>query len=291
MAPLIAGQSAACIAGRGTKLAVRLLVRSWNVFHGNAAAPERGHYLERMIRLATEGDVDVVCLQEVPAWALPRLGDWSGLTSVGEVTARPVFGPIPIPAEVGRRLTDLHHGLLRSAFSGQGNAILLRPNLRVLERHSIVLNTPSFRRAKARELDLDWRRRLAWAKERRICLAVRTELEPGRTALIANLHATSSSDPRLPDAELLRAAVFADALAQPGELLVLAGDFNVPRETSATLAELTGPEWGFSDPGPWIDHVLVRGAKASPHAVWSEDQRRLDGRVLSDHAPVEVEIS
>ena len=233
MAPLIAGQSAACIAVRGTKPAVRLLVRSWNVFHGNAAAPERGHYLERMIRLATAGDVDVVCLQEVPAWALPRLGDWSGMTSVEEVAARPMFGPIPIPAEVGRRLTDLHHGLLRSAFS---------------------------------------------------------ELEPGRTALIANLHATSSSDPRLPDAELLRAAVFVDWLAQPGELVVLAGDFNVGRGTSATLAELTGARWGFSEAGPGIDHVLVRGGAASPHAVWAEEQRRLDDRVLSDHAPVEVAI-
>jgi endonuclease/exonuclease/phosphatase family metal-dependent hydrolase len=269
---------------------VRLLVRSWNVFHGNAEPPERGHYLEQMIRLATEGDVDVVCLQEVPAWALPRLGQWSGMTSVGVVAARPRFGPIPIPAEVGRRLTDLHHGILRSVFSGQANAILLRPALRVLERHSIVLNLRSFRRAKARELGLDWPTRIAWAKERRICLAVRVQLEPGRTALIANLHATSSSDPRLPDAELLRAAVFADALAQPGELLVLAGDFNVRRETSATLAELTGPEWGFSDAGPWIDHVLVRGGKASPHAVWTDEHRKLDGRVLSDHAPVEVEI-
>jgi endonuclease/exonuclease/phosphatase family metal-dependent hydrolase len=270
---------------------VRLLVRSWNLFHGNATPPERGHYLEQMIRLATQGDVDVVCLQEVPAWALPRLGDWSGLTSVGDVAARPMFGPIPIPTEVGRRLTDLHHGLLRSAFSGQANAILLRPSLRVLERHSIVLNPHSFRRTKARELDLDWGTRLRWAKERRICLAVRIEPEPGRTALVANLHATSSSDRRLPDAELLRAAVFVDGVARPGELVVLAGDFNVRREESPTLAELTSPEWGFSGAGPWIDHVLVRGGVASPHAVWSEDQRRLGDRLLSDHAPVEVEIS
>jgi endonuclease/exonuclease/phosphatase family metal-dependent hydrolase len=270
---------------------VSLLVRSWNVFHGNAAAPERGHFLERMIRLATQGDPDVVCLQEVPVWALPRLGDWSGMTAVGEVAARPLLGPIPIPAELGRRLTDLHHGVLRSAFSGQANAILLRPALRLLERHSLVLNPRSFRRAKARELALDWRTRLAWAKERRICLAVRVELEPGRTALVANLHATSSRAPRLADAELRRAAVFVDGLAQPGELVVLAGDFNLRPQTSATLAELTGPQWRFSAAGPWIDHVLVRGGSASPHTVWGEEQRRLDGRLLSDHAPVEVEVS
>jgi endonuclease/exonuclease/phosphatase family metal-dependent hydrolase len=270
---------------------VRLLVRSWNVFHGNAEAPERDHYLEQMTRLAVEGDPDVVCLQEVPVWALSRLGEWSSYAAVGAVAARPALGPIPIPAEVGRRLTDLHHGLFRSAFSGQANAILVRPALRVLEQHTLVLNDRSFRRAKARKLGLDRVTRLAWAKERRICLAARIELEPRGTGLVANLHATSISDPRIPDAELLRAAVFVDALARPDELLVLAGDFNVAPRASATLAELTGAEWGFSDSGPWIDHVLVRGAAASPHAVWSTDRRRLDGRVLSDHPPVEVEIT
>ena len=198
------------------------------------------------------------------------------------------FGPIRIPAELGRRLTGLHHGVFRSAFAGQANAILLRPTLRVLERRRLVLNPRSFRKRRSRELDLDPLARLAWAKERRMCQAVRIALAD-ETVIVANLHATAISDPRVPDAELLRAATFVDALARPDEPVVLAGDFNLSPEASATLAELR--EWGFSDSGPGIDHVLVRGAAATPHAVWADERRRLDGRVLSDHAPVEVVLS
>jgi len=36
--------------------------------------------------------------------------------------------------------------------------------------------------------------------------------------------------------------------------------------------------------------VLVRGAATSKVRVWPDDERRYDGKLLSDHAPVEVEI-
>jgi hypothetical protein len=36
--------------------------------------------------------------------------------------------------------------------------------------------------------------------------------------------------------------------------------------------------------------VLVRGAEAGAVAVWGDERRRLGGRVLSDHAPVEVRV-
>ena len=32
-----------------------LLVRTWNLFHGNAAPPERSAYLEQMVQLVSEG--------------------------------------------------------------------------------------------------------------------------------------------------------------------------------------------------------------------------------------------
>jgi endonuclease/exonuclease/phosphatase family metal-dependent hydrolase len=267
-----------------------LLVRTWNVFHGNAQPPERQAFLEEMVRLASADSPDVLCLQEVPVWALARLGEWSGMTPVGAVAARPTLGPLPIPAELGRWLTDLDHGLLRSAFTGQANAILLRPPLEGRERATIVLNDRAFRAREAERLGLDPVSRLAWAKERRVCQAVRLALPDGGTALVANLHASASSDERLADAELLRAAVFADALARPAEPLILAGDFNVVAARSATLADLGGPDWGFSGPGPGLDHVLVRGAAAGPPATWPEDRRRVSGRLLSDHAPVEVTV-
>jgi endonuclease/exonuclease/phosphatase family metal-dependent hydrolase len=270
---------------------VALLVRTWNVFHGNAVPPERRAFLRQAIELVCADGPDLVLLQEVPAWALERLDEWSEMRAFGAVAARPTIGPLPSTAEIGRRLTSLHQGLLRSAFSGEANAILVAPALQPLgEQETVVLNDRAFRRAQARWLRLDLLTRLAWAKERRVCHAVRLRLLDGRTALLANLHATAARDRRLADAELFRAATFADALAEPGELCILAGDFNVTRERSRTLADLTGPEWGFSGAGPVIDHVLVRGANVRAPDVWPPERHRVAGRLLSDHAPLEVRI-
>ena len=107
---------------------------------------------------------------------------------------------------------------------------------------------------------------------------------------VANLHGSSHPDWRVPDAELMRAAAFADSVAEPDDVLVLAGDFNVIREHSRTLEQLASPEWGFTKPISWIDQVLVRAAPASPARRWPEERRRRHGRPLSDHAPVEVTI-
>jgi endonuclease/exonuclease/phosphatase family metal-dependent hydrolase len=247
--------------------------------------------LEEAVRLVTADEPDVVCLQEVPVWALDRIGEWSGMTTYGEVAAPPRVGPFPSTAAIGRRLTSLDHGVLRSAFSGQANAILLGPRLRGVASYALELNGGRFRDAQARMFGLDVVTRLAWAKERRVCHAVRAYAADGRTFVIANLHATGLPDDRLPDAEVLRAASFADGLARPGEVCVLAGDFNVWPARSRTLAELASAEWGFSAPGPKLDQILVRGARAGTAVVWPVERRRVDGRLLSDHTPVEVELS
>jgi endonuclease/exonuclease/phosphatase family metal-dependent hydrolase len=268
-----------------------VLIRTWNVFHGRSHPPGRTLFLERMVRLVTEDRPDVLCLQEVPPWALECLGEWSGMSVFGAVAARPSIGPLPSTAELGRRLTALDPVRYRGAFAGQANAILVAPGLPVLDRESIVLNARRFRRAQARWLRLPLADELYWAKERRVCHAVRVRLADGRVAAVANLHATGSKDKRIPDAEVLRAATFADALAGPGEICVLAGDFNVTAERSVTLRELTRSEWGFSTPSEGIDHVLVRGAASSAPSRWPIAKRRADGVVLSDHAPVEVSVA
>jgi endonuclease/exonuclease/phosphatase family metal-dependent hydrolase len=227
---------------------VALLVRSWNVFHGNTKPTGRRAFLEEMIRLAAEG-ADVVCLQELPVWSLPLLGRWSGMAAAAERVARPL-----LPAPAARRATDLHHGLLRSALTGQANAILVSRALRIVDHEYVPLN----------------RRR---GRKRRNCGAVRIERESGRTLLVANLHASGL------DAELDKAVGFVEALAQPGEPIVLAGDFNRrPR-----LDE-------YSTPGAGIDHILVRGASATPLATWPPERHSHNGRVLSDHAPVELTL-
>jgi endonuclease/exonuclease/phosphatase family metal-dependent hydrolase len=269
---------------------LELLVRTWNLFHGNAQPAERRDYLSEMVRLVSADGPDVVCLQELPVWALTHLEAWSGLQAVGEVAQPARLGPVPIPAELGGAITSIHHGLFRSAFTGQANAILLGQGATLLDREALVLNSHEFREHQSRWLRLGLVARLAWAKERRVVQAVRVRMADGTTVLVGNLHATSyPADQRLADAELLRAAVFVDGVAEADDVVVLAGDFNVPAARSATQPELASPEWGFSEPlDEGIDQILVRGATVTEIVRWPRDRRRLDGRVLSDHTPVEA---
>ena len=256
-----------------------MLIRTWNLFHGNTVPLGRKRYVEEMVRLVTEGGPDAVCLQEVPPWSLERLGEWSGMHVFGEVAARPMIGPIPVTAELGRRLTDLNPGLLRSGVEGQANAILVRRT--IVARHVVTLNPFGFRFQTARRLGLPLVRELAWGKERRQAIAVR--LEGG--AVLANLHATNAADVRLPEAEVERAAQWAGRLAGD-DLCIVAGDLNVDTTRSQVFGRLAG----FSAPGPGIDHVLVRGAAVTEYDRWPRDRRRLGAVLLSDHTPVEVRI-
>lgn len=234
-----------------------LLVRTWNLFHGNAVPPERHAFLEEMIHLATADEPDVLCLQEVPVWALARLGVWAGMTSVGAVAARPRLRS----AELGRLVTVLHHGLLRSAFTGQANAVLARRGLHVRDERSVRIDRPG-------------------EGERRVCQAVRLD----GVGLVGNFHGTGATA----DEQFLRAAAFVDALAAPNEPVILCGDVNLHPGQGETYEEVRG--WGFSQPAPGIDQILVRGLPSTPPSVWPEERRRAGGRLLSDHAPVELHV-
>ena len=259
-----------------------MIVRTWNLFHGNTVPPGRRRYVEEMIRLVTHDGPDVVCLQEVPPWAFGPIGEWSGMQVYGEIAARPTIGPIPSTVGLGRAITDLNPGLLRSGFEGQANAILVVPGLRILSRHVLTLNPLQFRLREGRRLALPVVSLLAWGKERRQCQAVR--LEGG--LVVANLHATKARNPRIPDAEIVRAADWATRLA--GEApAILAGDFNVDTARSVTIEQLDG----YTKAGPGIDHVVARGASTGPYDRWTPERRRLGKLALSDHAPVEVEVT
>jgi len=265
----------------------RLLVRTWNLFHGNTKPPGRKAYLEETVRLAVADAPDVVCLQELSVWADSRLEEWTGMTAVADVARR----PLPFTVDLGHILSDLDARVFRSGVTGQSNAVLLRAPLAVVEHRHLVLNPFRFRRAQAQRLALPTKERFDWAKERRVCQVLRVRRGAG-TFVLGNLHATSHHvDKRLADAELLRAAVFVDGFASPGEPVLLCGDFNLSVRNSRTLAELMTREWDFSGATPTgIDHVLVRGVRAQAPVMWPPERRTVGGRLLSDHAPVDVEV-
>jgi endonuclease/exonuclease/phosphatase family metal-dependent hydrolase len=229
-----------------------LILRSWNLFHGNAYPSRRQGFLRAMLEMINAGKVDIICLQELPVWSLSHLEAWTGMTCVAGVARPPVW-----PAALSAWITRLHQGLFRSTFSGQANAILVGNNYSVKNLGHRQISDP--------------------ARERRICQPVRVE---GRI-IVANLHATNEfRHPEIPCAELGRARDFAEQLAGPNDCVALAGDFN-----------LHSP-WldGYSPPGPGIDHVLVRGATPTPLEAWPVDRRTHHGVVLSDHAPVDLRI-
>ena len=231
-----------------------MLVRSWNLYHGMTSPKGRRSHLEEAVRLISSDRPDVVCLQEVPLWGCPFLGDWSGMTAIYQSARRVWFAP-----RLGGRITRLNQGFFRSAFSGQANATLLRPRLVPLEQR--------------------WQTISRGRRERRICQAVRVE-----GMVIANLHASSEpGHPEIGAAEILRALAFVESLAKDGDAIIFAGDFNLRPDQ---LPESRG----FSPPGPLIDHILVRGIKAGPLGVWPEAERTTASGVLSDHAPVELRV-
>jgi len=124
--------------------------------------------------------------------------------------------------------------------------------------------------------------------------------------LVANTHLENlDGEVRVEQATVLRDRL----LTVAGELpFVLTGDLNEPAGdpahalldevwNDARLSSATPPEGpdttfnGFREPRPgrWIDHVLV-GGPASVEAVRVVDERRPDGRFLSDHFPVVVRV-
>lgn len=225
-----------------------LLVRSWNLFHGNTLPPTRRSHLSEMVKLAVADAPDVVCLQEVPVWALPRLEEWSGLRAFPAVARRGLQ-----PAGLAGWITRLDNGLLRSAITGQANAILVARALDVADLGHVQISRPG--------------------RERRVCQAVKLA-----ETVVVNLHASTDLSAAVEEIESARA--FAAGQAAPGDAVVLVGDFNLVEHSVH----------GYSAPGPGIDHILVRGIDTRPLEVWPVERRVQDGHVLSDHAPVEVTL-
>ncbi len=239
---------------------MRLLVRSWNVYHGRTHPQSSTLHLEQMIRLVTADAPDVVALQEVPLWAVARLEVWSGMSAPWAMTMPAPLGPL------GRRVTDLDPARFRSSLTGQANALLVNPHFETSRHRRLVLNPELSRSA--------W---LLKGGQRRVCQALEVDAH-GERLVLGNLHASNHPDPHLVETEIDRAVRFLEG-SQP---CVLCGDFNAPRHAVT----------GFSEPIGGIDQILVRGlALDRGPERWPEERRTVDGVVLSDHAPVEAVIA
>ena len=213
-----------------------MLVRTWNLFHGNASPPERRAFLRQMIELVTRDGPDVVCLQELPVWALRHLDGWSGMHASAAVARRPL---LPFGA---RGVTALHHGLLRSALTGEADAILARGPVVELGVHVVAED-----------------------RLRRIAQAV----DVGGVKVV-NFHIDGDR------------AQFDRVVELASDRSIVAGDANI---ASAGAPGFSSPLTGS------VDQILVRGLtlRDGPSA-WPLERRVVDGKVLSDHAPVEAVV-
>lgn len=230
-----------------------ILVRTWNLFHGNAMPPERRGYLREMIELATADEPGVVCLQEVPVWALRQLEAWSGMRALGAIAAVP-----RVSAELGRWITQLHHGLLRSALTGQANAMLVARGLDIAEERTLVISESG---------------------ERRVCQLARV----GGLGVVGNVHTTGGP---AADEQFRRAVAFVEGA---DEQAIIAGDANLRPGEGQTYGRLAS--LGFSAPlAGSIDQIVVRGLASTPPMAWPAERRSVRGRLLSDHAPVELTV-
>jgi endonuclease/exonuclease/phosphatase family metal-dependent hydrolase len=228
-----------------------MVVRTWNLFHGNTVPPGRRAFLREMVELITADRPGVVCLQEIPLWALPHLASWSGMQAVSAVARESRVGS----ARLGGLLTDLHHGLLRSALTGEADAILVAPHFEVSHERELIVSTDGIRR-----------------------LMHGLRLDGG--VFVANFHTTGDDQFRMV-ADIVQ--------SQAGEEAIVAGDANLRPGDGKTYGLLR--RRGFSEPlAGSIDQILVRGVPSTPPAAWPEERRRVGGRVLSDHAPVELTV-
>lgn len=245
-----------------------MILRTWNVSRGATQQKSRKTYLREMVELVTADRPAIVCLQDVPVRALKQVGDWAGMAS----------------------LSDREERGLRS---GSGSVILAPRDATVLEHKAITLNTNVFCEEQGRSLGLTDREMRAWEKPRRICQVVKLEFGNRRRVVVANVHATTTADARLVDAELRRAIHFVERQLELGDVLVFTGWYALGSAGSQAIAGLLGHKaesrwYGAQSPFPML---VVLGAEINGVRTWPDEERTYDGKLLSTRPPVEVDLA
>ena len=260
-----------------------MLIRSWNLYHGCTHPTGRRSYLQEIVDLAVADRPDVVLLQEVPAWALPYLGPWTGMHAVADVAQPPRAGPVPIPTEARSSADGARAGAPPVGLRGAGERDPPR-------------RRPATRRARP------------------------PRAQPA--GLPARAGAPARARPRRPPRVGEGAA---DLPSRPRR----AGGRGAARRREPARDELAGrcaragcrarargcvggrlrPRWGDGRPGrrlqrrrgrrpprrvlePGAGHRPPRRPGCGPGAlrVWPDERRLRNGMLLSDHAPIELEI-
>ena len=201
-----------------------VIVRSWNLFHGNTDPPRRHGYLREMVELASRDRPAVLCLQEVPVWALPAWVDWSGAEAIDR-------GHTPVPLWPASDL-GLDHACPSRPASG-------RPLPGRRTRFSSLADFAAE--------DLGHERISDRGRERRLVQAVRSR-DRRRCQPPCQQRALAAGDPR--------------RRARAG--CVLRGSACAARRADRARRRLQPPAavaTRLRRGGPGIDHVLVRGAR------------------------------
>ena len=180
-------------------------------------------------------------------WALPHLAGWSGMHAYWLVARGPRR-----PAALAAAITRLRNGLFRSRLAGQANAILIDRSLGSTDLGGVQISDEG--------------------RERRVVHAVRVE----NVGVVGNLHASNAAA-AIVEPELERARLSSTRWPPPAKHASWQAT-----STSGTRRSPATRTTGRESTTSW----LPTGSPSHP-LRGHQSERRVAGRVLSDHAPVE----
>ena len=208
----------------------------------------RARSISEMVRLVT-ADADVVALQEVPLWAVKRLDDWSGMSASWAMTMPTLLGPL------ARHLAAADPVRFRSSLTG-GERAARRPRFELGRHRRAVLN-PGLARG--------------LAPPRRPAAGVPFARGRGGRPAPGARQPACVERPR-PAGSPMRSSARSPSSRVPSA--ASCGDFNVRRH----------PVAGFSGRSTGSTRSSSAG-QARARAGPGPRRRRVQGAVLSDHAP------